>query len=134
MERRKPEPKKHKSFAFAKGKGKTLQNWTCEQISKLLGLPWGVDEYIASRESSQPGTDVRLVGIAQERFPFSVECKNQETWSLHPWIKQAQANQKEGTDWLLVIKKNHSKPIIVMDAEAFFVLLGRLQNASKSAD
>ncbi len=120
------------SVSSAKAKGRSLQQWTCKKISELLDIPWGKDELIASREMGQPGTDVRLVGEAQERFPFSVECKWQEAWSVLAWIKQAQENQKAGTDWLLVIKKNRIKPVVVMDGERFFELLRRVENADKS--
>ncbi len=118
------EEKKRKiKRSSAKAKGRTLQQWTCQKISDLLGIPWGKDEMIASREASQTGTDVRLVGEAKEKFPFSVECKYQETWSIPTWIKQAKENEKEGTDWLLIMKKNRVSPVVVMDAEAFFALL-----------
>ncbi len=120
---KKPAKKKKITTASAKGKGRSLQNWACQKISELLGLPWGKDELIASREASQSGTDVRLVGEAKERFPFSVECKWQEAWTLPAWIEQAQDNQNPGTDWLLIVKKNRTKPVVVMDAEAFFDLL-----------
>ena len=101
-------------------------------ISIVLGLPWGKDELIASREASQTGTDVRLIGEAQKRFPYSVECKYQESWAFPAWIKQARANQAEGTDWLLVVKKNRVDPIVVMDAQAFFKLIGKLEARRKS--
>lgn len=104
-------------------KGQRLQKWVCEKISDLLDIPYGVDEQIASRESGQPGTDIRLVGVAKKLFLFSIECKNQETWSIPAWVKQAKANQADGTDWLLFVKKNHVSPIIIMDAESFFKLL-----------
>jgi len=107
----------------AKAKGRKLQQWVCEKISELTGIPWGKDEMIASREASQSGTDVRLIGKAKRKFPFSVECKWQERWDVPAWIEQAKANQVEGTDWLLVIKKRRKKPVIVMDAERFFDLL-----------
>jgi len=109
--------------ASAKAKGRVLQQWTCQKVSELLGVPWGKDELIASREASQSGTDVRLVGEAKTRFPFSVECKHHEAWSVAAWIKQAKDNQAEGTDWLLVVKKNRMDPIVIMDAERFFELL-----------
>jgi hypothetical protein len=123
---RERKPMKRKiSISSAKAKGRNLQQWTCKKISELLNIPWGKDELIASREMGQPGTDVKLVGEAQERFPFSVECKWQESWSVPTWIKQAQENQKAGTDWLLVLKKNRIKPVVVMDGERFFELLRR---------
>ena len=127
MERTKPvktKPKKKRiTNASAKAKGRSLQQWTCQKISELLNLPWGKDEFIASREASQTGTDIRLIGKAKTSFPYSVECKWQETWSLPAWVEQAKSNQAKGTDWLLVIKKNHMHPLIVMDAERFFELL-----------
>ncbi len=117
------EKKKKIQPSSAKAKGRSLQQWVCQKISDLTGLPWGKDELIASREMGQSGTDIRLVGEAKEKFPFSVECKYQENWSLPSWIKQAKANQMEGTDWLLIIRKNHMEPIVVMDANRFFELL-----------
>jgi hypothetical protein len=123
--------KKRIKTSSAKAKGRNLQKWTCQKISELLGIPWGKDELIASREMGQSGTDVRLVEEAQERFPFSVECKYQETWSVPSWIKQAKKNQKEGTDWLLIMRKNHKEPVVVMDGERFFeILKGALQNGT----
>lgn len=107
----------------AKAKGRSLQQWVCQKISDLLGIEWGKDELIASREMGQAGTDIRLMGEAQERFRFSVECKNQERWSILDWVEQARKNQKDGTDWLLVVKKNRVDPIIIMDASRFFEIL-----------
>lgn len=78
---------------------------------------------IASREMGQSGTDVRLIGVAKEQFPFAVECKNCESWSMHEWIKQAQSNEDETTDWLLVCKRNNQKPVVVLDMDVFFNLM-----------
>jgi len=111
----------------AKAKGRELQKWVCQKISDLTGLSWGPDEMIASREGGQSGVDVRLVGEAKQLFPFSVECKWQEVWKVVSWIKQAQENQNPGTDWLLVMKKNRIKPVVVMDAERFFELLKKMK-------
>lgn len=109
----------------AKAKGRDFQYWVCEQISNLLNIPWGSEELIASREASTAGTDVKLIGEAKQKFPFSVECKRYEKWDVQGWIKQAKRNQEEGTDWLLFIKRNHMDPVVVMDAERFFELLGK---------
>lgn len=114
------------SVASRKAKGRNLQKWVAKKISNLLGIPWGKDELISSREMGQSGTDVRLIGEAKERFNFSVEAKNQETWSLPAWIKQAKSNQAKGTDWLLFIKKNRHEEIAVMSAEVFFKIQGEI--------
>ncbi len=119
--------KKPISIASRKAKARKLQQWVCQKVSDLLKIPWGKDELIASREMGQSGVDVKLIGVAKEQFPFSVECKWQETWSIPEWVKQAKANQKEGTDWLLVCKRKNEKPIIIMDAGEFFLLQLELQ-------
>ena len=107
-------------------KGQRLQKWVCEKISKLLGIPWGVDEQIASRESGQPGVDIRLVADAKKRLNLSIECKNQERWDIHKWIEQAESNQAKGTNWLLVAKRNHKDPVVVLSANVFFKMLERI--------
>ena len=117
--------------ASAKAKGRRLQDWTCQQISKLLKIPWGRDEHIAPREMGQSGTDVRLVGRAKRMFPFSVECKYQEKWKVHEWIKQAKENKEKKTDWLLVCRKNRMDAVIIMDAKAFFKLLRKVKRKRK---
>lgn len=109
--------------ASAKAKGRLLQQWVCQKISDLTGFSWGKDSLIASREGGHSGTDVRLIGAAQEAFPYSVECKAHEVWSVSAWIEQAKKNQVKGTDWLLIAKKRHQKPVVIMDAERFFELL-----------
>jgi hypothetical protein len=116
-------PHKKISTSSAKAKGRSLQQWTCQKISELLDIPWGKDELIASREASQTGTDIRLVGEAKKKFPYSVECKWQESWSLSSWIEQAKSNQGKEMDWLLIIKKSRMTPLVVMDADRFFELL-----------
>lgn len=123
----KPAKKKKISPSSAKAKGRSFQQWVCQQISDLLDIPWGADELIASREMGQSGTDVRLIGEAAKRFPYAIECKWQETWSLPAWIKQAKSNQKKGTDWLLFAKRSRESPIVVMEADHFFKLLRRLE-------
>jgi hypothetical protein len=72
--------------------------------------------------------------VALEKFPYSVECKNQEKVALFDYIKQANANQKERTNWLLFIKKNKLKhPIVVLDSIVFFDILKQLLIAQETA-
>ena len=114
--------KKRISVQAGKAKGRRLQQWAANMISMITRIPWGKDELIASREMGQSGVDVRLIGTAKQMFPFSVECKNQEKWAIHEWIKQARENQMDDTTWLLIAKRNHTTPVVVMDAEKFFQL------------
>jgi hypothetical protein len=114
------------TVASRKAKGRKLQNWMCEKISNLLDIPWGLDEdyEIRSQLGGQRGVDVIMSPRVRKMFPFSIECKNQETWTVHKDINQAKANVKDGTDWLLVYKRNCNNPVVVLDAEVFIKLIG----------
>ncbi len=107
----------------AKEKGKRLQKWMASRISKLTGMECGPDCPIESRQMGQNGPDIRLDQEARRRFPFTVECKNQETWSIPAFIDQAKANAYPGTDWLLIVSKNRHRPVAIVDAEVFLKLL-----------
>jgi len=110
-----------------KAKGRRLQQFIAGEISKLLDIPCGKDTDIESRESSQSGEDVVLHGRAKELFKWSVECKNTETVNFWKSIEQAKSNQKEGTDWILVCKRNREDPVVTIDAKVFFDMLKRLK-------
>ena len=108
-----------------KARGRKFQQWTANEISKVIGIPCGKDLDIESRPGGQSGTDIILRGRAKELFPFAIENKNQEKWSVHEWIKQAKSNA-EGNNWLLFCKRNHMKPIVVLDADKFFEIIGEV--------
>jgi hypothetical protein len=116
----------------AKDKGRRLQKKVARMISDLTGLEFGRDCPIQSRPMGQTGPDVCLDTEARVRFPFTVECKNQENWSIPAWIKQAEANLYPSTDWLLVICKNRTRPIVVMDLEGFFQILERAKRRERT--
>jgi hypothetical protein len=111
----------------AKAKGRNLQKWTCNQIAKAINVKTGKDLDIDSRPLGQSGCDIILRGKAKNCFPFSIECKFQEKWSIHNWIKQAKSNQKPNTSWLLVIKKSKQNPVVIIDAIEFFELFSKLK-------
>jgi hypothetical protein len=110
----------------AKSKGRRLQQWVEKYIAKITGLECGKDCPIESRPMGQTGPDIRLDKQAREMFPFTVECKNTESWSLPSTIKQCKANLYPDTQWLVVLGKNRHKPVVVLDAETFFYLLEQL--------
>lgn len=117
--------------SHAKSKGRNLQQWACQKISEFTGLPWGKDEEIASREGGQSGADVRLSMTARMMFPFTVECKSGDQWSIPHAIKQCQANLYDDTNWMLIldrpnqVKENRISPIICLDGEIFFKIITR---------
>ena len=53
-----------------------------------------------------------------EKFPYSIECKNQET--LNVWKSYEQAESNSGNyEPVVFIKRNNQKPLVVVDAEYF---------------
>lgn len=112
--------------ASAKAKGRILQQWVCERVSNLIKLPWGHDQPIESRPMGQAGVDVRLDREALDLFPWSVECKWQESWAVPAWIEQARKNLVKDTNWLLFMKRSRKKPVVVLEATVFFDILEQL--------
>lgn len=125
--------KKRITTQSAKAKGRSLQQWVCKKISEITGYEWGQDKPIESRGMGQSGVDVRLEEEVLKVFPFSIECKWQEKWSIPNWIKQAKSNQKPDTNWLLICKKSRQPPVVILDADVFFSLMAEVLNVKKDS-
>ncbi len=110
-----------------KAKGRNLQYWVAKKIAGIFGIEFNQQDDLCpihSREMGQSGTDVYIRDKKMASvFPYDIECKNTEKVSLYAYIEQAKANTKKDKEWLVVHKKNHSKPIVIMDAEHFFSLI-----------
>jgi hypothetical protein len=114
----------------AKSKGRDFQYWICTQIAHFLHITFlQADDFcpIHSREMGQAGSDIVFRTLeAQEKFPFTVECKAAESFELLKTIEQVKANQKNGTDWLIAHKRKAlTEPIVIMAWSAFAKLLMR---------
>jgi hypothetical protein len=103
----------------AKAKGRKLQQWFANVLVETLGLD---EEDIESRPMGSQGEDIILGKQSRQLFPFSVECKNQEAVNVWKAYEQASENCK-GYEPLVVIKRNRTKPLVVMDAQKFVKLL-----------
>lgn len=102
-----------------KAKGRNLQKWVREQLIEQLEIH---PEDIESRSMGAGGEDLIMARAAREKFPFSVECKNVE--KLNVWEAYEQAKANCGVyEPIVVMKKNHKKPLVVMDAENFIKML-----------
>jgi len=110
------------SVSAAKGKGRKFQQDIAKYISIVTGQEYGKDEDIESRPMGQAGCDIILRGEAKRLFPFAVECKRQEKWSVNKWIEQAQTNIGNFKTWLLFARRSNEKPVVIMDADFFFEL------------
>lgn len=102
----------------AKAKGRNLQKWVREKLIEELNIH---PEDIESRSMGAGGEDLIMARAAREKFPHSIECKNVE--KLNVWEAYEQAKTNAGNyEPIVVMKKNHKKPLVVVDAEYFINL------------
>ena len=110
--------------ASAKAKGRRLQ----QQFRELLIEKLDIDpEDIESRSMGAGGEDLIMSKAARHKFPYSIECKNQEHMNI--WSAWEQANGNKGIyEPLVVIKKNGVRPLVVLDAENFLEMIKEFNN------
>lgn len=102
----------------AKAKGRKLQQWFANLLVERLGAD---EEDIESRPMGSQGEDIIMGKQTRQIFPYSVECKNQEAVNVWKAYEQATENCK-GYEPLVVIKRNRTKPLVLVDAEYFVEL------------
>ena len=101
-----------------KAKGRRLQQWVRDLLIEKLEVH---PEDIESRSMGAGGEDLIMSRSAREKFPYSIECKNQE--SLNIWKSYEQAQQNSGNyEPIVVIKRNNVKPLVLVDANYFVEL------------
>jgi|TARA_R110001592_G_scaffold28662_3_gene104877 hypothetical protein len=102
-----------------KAKGRVLQKWVVDLLIESLSLdPMDVE----SRPMSSVGEDIIIGSESRRKFPLSIECKNQEKINVWKSMQQASTNTPKNCEPCLIIKRNHSKPLVVVDAEYFVSL------------
>ena len=75
----------------AKAKGKRLQN----KVTQLLQEKYSSvleDGDFKSTTMGEHGMDIQLSPAARKKFPFAVECKNQESLNVWKSLEQAESN------------------------------------------
>jgi hypothetical protein len=102
----------------AKAKGRKLQQWFAQVMVNTLNLH---EEDLESRPMGSQGEDIIMGRESREKFKYSIECKNQEAVNVWKAYEQASTNCK-GYEPLVVIKRNRSKPLVLVDAEHFVTL------------
>ena len=106
----------------AKAKGRKLQQWVRNQLIEQLDVH---PEDIESRSMGAGGEDLIMARDARKKFPMSVECKNQEKVNVWESYKQAEDTSKD-YEPVVVIKRNNSKPLVLVDAEYFVSMFKKL--------
>lgn len=102
-----------------KAKGRRLQDWVRDQLIKIGLNP----DDIKCAIMGESGADVRLFGDAKKAFPYNVECKNVERVNI--WEAYNQATTHGDGQPLVIIKRNHHKPLAVIEADHFFELVNQ---------
>ena len=79
-------------------------------------------EDIESRPMGSSGEDL-IMGVQNKKlFPYSIECKNQEAVNVWKAYEQCSSNTSKNVESLVIIKRNKSKPLALVDAEYFINL------------
>ena len=102
----------------AKAKGRRFQQWVRDKLIETLNVH---PEDVESRSMGAGGEDLIMARAAREKFPYSIECKNQEKVNVWESYSQAVDNSKN-YEPVVVIKRNNHKPLVVVDAEYFVKL------------
>jgi hypothetical protein len=107
----------------AKAKGKRLQNRVrdllVEKYSKVLE-----EGDFKSTTMGESGIDIQLSPAARKKFPWAVECKNQESLAIWKCLEQAEsAAEDESLKPVLIFKRNRSKTYACLELKDFLDLL-----------
>ena len=99
----------------AKSKGRRLQQWVRNILIEKLDVH---PEDVESRSMGAGGEDLIMARAARKKFPYSIECKNQEKVNIWDAYDQAQENSGD-YEPIVVLKRNNTKPLVLIDADYF---------------
>ena len=102
-----------------KARGRRLQQYVAKAVRDLFGLH---DRDVRSAPMGTGGMDVVLSEKASRIWPYACECKNTERLDLWGSWEQAKTNSEELTP-LLVVKRNRSDTLAVIDFDTFMEIL-----------
>lgn len=108
--------------ASKKAKGRKLQQDVCKII--LEEFPCLEEDDVLSTSMGANGVDIKLSPAALKKVPLAIECKSLNKMVLYNWYEQSTSNAKKGTEPIVVAKANRKKPLVIVDAEYFFKLMG----------
>ena len=107
------------STSSRKAKGRRLQNKVRELLIEKFDIH---PDDIKTAVMGESGEDIKMAHGARQKFPFSVECKNQEKLNIWDSLKQAESNAGKHIP-LLVFKRNRSKIYATIEFERLLELL-----------
>lgn len=116
--------------ASCKAKGRNLQNMVCDTLRTLYQCH---PDDIRPAIMGESGEDIKIGPAMRKRFPYSVECKNQERISIWEALSQAENHARiKKTVPALIFHRNRSKTWVAIPLEDWVALLSVL-DASREA-
>ena len=106
----------------AKAKGRRLQQWFRDLLIEKLNVH---PEDIESRSMGAGGEDLIMARAARKKFPYSIECKNQESVNVWKAYEQAEENSND-YEPIVVLKRNNTRALVLVDADYFVRLHNEL--------
>ena len=106
----------------AKAKGRRLQQWFRDLLIEKLDVH---PEDIESRSMGAGGEDLIMARAARSKFPYSIECKNQENINVWKAYEQAKENSND-YEPIVVLKRNNTRALVLGDADYFVRLHNEL--------
>jgi hypothetical protein len=106
----------------AKAKGKRLEQWVRDTI--LNYFVYLKEDDVRITIGAETASDIKLSEAGKQALPFSIECKNRETFkTLYSYFHQA-AKNCHGIDIpLVILKMNREIPLALVDADYLLKLL-----------
>jgi hypothetical protein len=87
---------------------------------------------VKSTSMGASGEDVQLSPAARRLFPYQIECKAKAKAQVYTWYEQAKSHGDH--EPVVFIKKDRSKPLVVVDAEHFVELVKKANSASNQSN
>ena len=110
-----------------KAKGRALQNLLRDKLREKFIENWTKmpklrDDDIKSQTMGMCGEDIVFSPAAQDKIPYSFECKNQERLQLWSALAQAEGNCGDRTP-VLVVKRNNTPTYAGLALDKFIDLV-----------
>lgn len=111
--------------ASAKAKGRRLAAQARDVILSFIdGLS---SDDVRVTPSGVNDVDLQLSPLAKEKFPFAVECKNQEKLQLWKAWDQTEKRRTDGITPLLIHSRNRSSVLVTLCLDEFLAFWGAFE-------
>jgi len=107
----------------AKAKGHKLESLVRDLLLERFGKFGLTEDDIRANIGSETGEDLKFSQKAKDFLPVKIECKSRAQMAVYTYYDQAKKHPGDHLEPLVILKKNHRKPLIVMDLTYFLELM-----------